>query len=327
MTAMTTTKLNARVCSMRWEAAHILSVELQPADNLTCFPEAEAGAHIDLQLGNGLIRSYSLINPGENHRYVVAVLNDANSRGGSRFVHEKLRVGDVIEIGSPRNHFRLDENAANSVLLAGGIGVTPLLAMFKRLVLLGKTARFIYCGRSRAGAAFIDEIKKIEEMAPTGSVSTEFIFDDEQGGPPDIASLLTGNSATTHFYCCGPTSMLDSFEAATQRLGYTNVHIERFKVALMEEVTSKSGYTVELRRAKKTFEVAPGMSLLAALQSQGVSPALSCQEGLCGTCETKVIAGEVVHRDSILTAAERAANKSMMVCVSSGRCGHLVLDL
>lgn len=321
------TKLNALVCCMRQEAAHVVSVELQPADNLTRFSEVEAGAHIDLHLGNGLVRSYSLMNPGEDHRYVVAILNDAHSRGGSRFVHEQLRVGNVIEIGAPRNHFRLDENAPHSMLLAGGIGITPLLAMFRKLISLEKSVHLVYCGRSRVGAAFLDEIKEIEEKAPPGTASTQFLFDDEQGVPPDIATLLAGNAGDTHFYCCGPTPMLDAFEAATQRLGYANIHTERFKAAPATVAASASGYTVELRRAKKIFKVPPGMSLLAALQSQGVTPELSCREGLCGTCETRVIAGEVEHRDSVLTATERAANKSMMLCVSSGRCDHLVLDL
>lgn len=324
---MPSSNLSARVYNLRYEAHRIISVELRPANGLAGFPVAEAGAHIDLHLGNGLVRSYSLINPGEAHRYLVAVLDDPGSRGGSRFVHEQLRVGQVIEIGAPRNHFRLEESAPGSVLIAGGIGITPLLAMLRRLVALGKPARLVYCGRSRQGAAFLAEIDELARGAVPGQVGVELRFDDEQGGPPDMGALLAGHAADTHFYCCGPTPMIESFEAACAALGYAQVHTERFKAAPVPAPIASAGYTVELRRSGKTFAVAAGASLLDALQAQGAAVPLSCREGLCGTCETRVLAGEVEHRDAILTEAERKTNRSMMVCVSAGRCGLLVLDL
>jgi ferredoxin-NADP reductase len=324
---MSSSHLSAQVYNLRYEAHRIISVELRPANGLECFPMAEAGAHIDLHLGNGLVRSYSLTNPGEQHRYLVAVLDDPGSRGGSRFVHEQLRVGQVIGIGAPRNHFRLEEEAPASVLIAGGIGITPLLAMLRRLVALGKPARLVYCGRSRQGAAFLAEIDALARSAVPGRVSVELRFDDEQGCPPDMGTLLAGHAPGTHFYCCGPTPMIDAFEAACKALGCVHAHTERFKAAPAPEPAASAGYTVELRRSGKSFAVAAGVSLLDALQAQGAAPPLSCREGLCGTCETRVLEGEVEHRDAILTEAERKANRSMMVCVSSGRCGRLVLDL
>lgn len=326
MVTMATTQ-RAIVSCMRREAPNVLSIELRPADESVQFSEVEPGAHIDLHLSRDLIRSYSLVNPGEKERYVVAVLNDAKSRGGSRYVHENLRVGHIIDIGAPRNHFQLYEDAGHSVLLAGGIGITPLLAMFKRLTALKKSVHLIYCGRTRSDAAFLDEIQRIQEAAEVGKSSVTLHFDDEALQAPNLEKLLGGQSSDTHFYCCGPGPMLNAFEAETQKLEYPHAHIERFKAVASDSAALSNAYTVELRRSRKTFDVTAGVPLLDALQSQGVFPELSCREGICGTCETRVISGEVEHRDSILTASERKANKSMMVCVSAGRCGTLVLDL
>ena len=186
---MATSTLQALVFQMRHEAPGIVGVELRPVSAAAAFPAVEAGAHIDLHLGNGLVRSYSLVNPGETHRYVVAVLNDRHSRGGSRFVHEQLRVGQTIAIGAPRNHFRLDEAAPRSVLLAGGIGITPVYAMLRRLAALGREAQLVYCARSRAEAAFLAEIEALAD-ASGGRLSLRCHFDDEQGGPPDLDRLL-----------------------------------------------------------------------------------------------------------------------------------------
>lgn len=323
---MATSTLQALVFQMRHEAPGIVSIELRPVPPAAAFPAVEAGAHIDLHLGNSLVRSYSLVNPGETHRYAVAVLNDRHSRGGSRFVHEQLRVGQTITIGAPRNHFRLDEAAPRSVLLAGGIGITPIYAMLRRLAALGREAQLVYCARSRAEAAFLAEI---EALAGAGGarLSLRCHFDDEQGGPPDLDRLLGGHPAGTHFYCCGPGPMLDAYERACERLGQPNVHLERFAATpAAAPATPASGYTVELRRSGRTVQVAPGVTLLDALIEAGLSPDHSCREGVCGACETRVISGDVDHRDQLLSKQERAANKSMMICVSSCRSGCLVLD-
>lgn len=323
---MATSTLQALVFQMRHEAPGIVSVELRPVPPAAAFPAVEAGAHIDLHLGDGLVRSYSLVNPGETHRYVVAVLNDRHSRGGSRFVHERLRVGQAIAIGAPRNHFRLDEAAPRSVLLAGGIGITPVYAMLRRLAALGREAQLVYCARSRAEAAFLPEIEALAG-ASGARLSLRCHFDDEQGGPPDLDRLLGGHPAGTHFYCCGPGPMLDAYERACERMGQPNVHLERFAAATAAAPdTPASGYTVELRRSGRTVQVAPGVSLLDALIEAGLDPDHSCREGVCGACETRVISGDVDHRDQLLSKQERAANKSMMICVSSCRSGCLVLD-
>lgn len=325
---MSSSTLQALVFNVRYEAPGVVSVELRPLALATAFPSVEAGAHIDLHLGDGLVRSYSLTNPGDTHRYVVAILNDKNSRGGSRFVHERLRVGQTIPIGAPRNHFRLDEAAPRSVLLAGGIGITPVYAMLQRLAALQRPAHLIYCARSRAEAAFLAEIDALVGSGARHGLSAQCHFDDEQGVPPDLVRLLDGHAPDTHFYCCGPGPMLDAYEHACEQLGQTHVHLERFAApasAAAPEVTV-TGYTVELRKSGRTVRVAPGMALLDALIDAGLNPDYSCREGVCGACETKVIAGDVDHRDLLLTTQERTANKSMMICVSGCRSDCLVLD-
>ena len=177
------TTLNAFVHTLKFEAQDILSLELRPMAGET-FPAFEAGSHIDLHLPNGLVRSYSLLNDcNERHRYVVAVLKDKTSRGGSRAVHEQLRIAMPLKISQPRNHFQLEETAAHSVLVAGGIGITPILSMAHRLHQLGHPFEVVYCARSRQSAAFVAEI---EALAP----HVHWHFDDEQGGPPDLQALL-----------------------------------------------------------------------------------------------------------------------------------------
>jgi len=319
--------LTARIHAMCHEAQGVISIELRPAEGAAAFPPFTAGAHIDLHLPNGLVRSYSLLNSQDDgQRYVIGVLHDRNSRGGSRHVHEQLRIGTQLPISAPRNNFALDESARHSVLVAGGIGVTPMLSMLDRLVALSRQVDVIYCARSRREAPFVERVKA---LALDGDVRVTWHFDDERGGPPRLDELLAACPADTHVYCCGPGPMLDAFELACAEHGYANRHIERFSAAsdVADAAMAQEGYRVELRRSGKTLDVPVGASLLDTLLEAGVKHDFSCREGVCGACETKVLAGEVDHRDSILGKAERAANKTMMVCVSGCRKGPLVLDL
>jgi len=237
-----------------------------------------------------------------------------------------LRVGTVLEISAPRNNFRLDDNAARSVFVAGGIGITPILCMLQRLMSLGREAELIYCTRSREDAAFMGTIEAMQALG----LRLHHHADDEAGGPPRLADLLAGHASDTHFYACGPAPMLDAFQAACAAHGHAHVHVERFAAAAVPSATpatAEQGFEVELRRSGRTIAVAPGVSVLDALLEAGVALDHSCREGICGACETRVLAGEVDHRDSILTAQERCANRSMMVCVSRCRAGPLVLDV
>ncbi|RZS86369.1 PDR/VanB family oxidoreductase [Pigmentiphaga kullae] len=312
--------LTVLVHAIRLEAQGIISVEFRSPTGEE-LPAFAAGSHIDLHLPNGLVRSYSLFNsPEERHRYVVGVLNDRNSRGGSRFVHEQLRVGSTIKIAPPRNNFELDESAAKSVLLAGGIGVTPIFCMYNRLRAIGKPVELVYCARTKSEAAFVDEL-----VASGGKVTTR--FDDQAGGPPNLRELLGSQPADTHFYCCGPTPMLDAFEATCKELGYQNVHIERFAAAGEVTAAQEGSYQVELAKSGKTIDVPACMALLDALLEAGIDADYSCREGVCGACETAVLEGTPDHRDSVLTERERESNKTMMVCVSGCKGSKLVLDI
>ena len=322
---MSSPTLNALVHIMRYEADGVVSVEFRPATPEVDFPAFEAGSHIDLHLPNGLVRSYSLCNPSsDRQRYVVGVLNDKKSRGGSRYVHQQLRVGSTLQISHPRNNFKLEEGAGHSVLVAGGIGVTPIWCMLQRLAAIGKPAELIYCARSRKESAFGEAIAA---LAAEKGIALTWHFDEEKGGPPDLAGLLGGKGADSHYYCCGPTPMLDNFEKTCEQLGLANAHIERFAAVHVEAPSATQSYLVECARSGKTVEVPPGKSILDSLIDAGLNPDHSCKEGVCGACETKVLDGEVDHHDGILTKLERASNKTMMICVSGCKRGPLVLDI
>jgi ferredoxin-NADP reductase len=322
---MSSPTLQARVHSLRHEAEGIISVGLRPAPDGVVFPPFSAGSHIDLHLPNGLMRSYSLCNPAtDSGHYVVGVQFDRASRGGSRYVHEQLRVGQVIEISAPRNNFGLHEDAGKTVLVAGGIGITPLWCMVQHLVALGKPVELIYCARSRREAAFLEPI-----AALAGRVAVTWHFDSEQGGPPDLTALLAHRGMDSHYYCCGPAPMLDAFEKACERHAYANWHIERFAAVAMAPSAAASGsFEVVCEKSGKTVQVRAGESILDVLIEAGLNPDHSCKEGVCGACETAVLGfdGGLEHLDSILTRKEHESGKTMMICVSRCTGRRLVLN-
>lgn len=316
-------QLKVWVHTLRHEAQDTLSVEVRPVQGKT-LPAFEAGSHIDLHLPNGMVRSYSLCNDSrERHRYVVAVLKDRASRGGSRCVHEQLRIGTELTISAPRNNFALHEGAEHSVLVAGGIGVTPILCMARRLKALGRSFELLCFARSRQHMAFIEDIEAL-------GAPVHWHFDDERGGPPQLKTLLAQRlpNEQTHHYACGPAVMLDAFEQSCAELGHPHAHIERFAaVEVKAAADARQSYTVELKRSGKTLEVTPDTNLHKMLVAAKVNVPFSCEEGVCGSCETRVLDGVVDHRDSVLSPAERATNKVMMVCVSGCKSERLVLDL
>lgn len=315
----TASRLSVIVRAARLEARHILSLELQQSDG-TPLPAFEPGAHVDLHLTDDLVRSYSLLNASaDGSRYVIAVLNDKNSSGGSRYVHEQLRVGQSLSISRPRNHFPLNEAASKSVLVAGGIGITPILSMHRRLRTLQQPAALLYCARSRGDAAFCEEL--------AANADVQFHFDDERGRPPDLKVFLATQPADSDFYCCGPLAMIEAFEAACGSLGLKNVHVERFAAKGMVEGTQRGWYQVVLAHDGRTLDVPAGAALLDVLEEAGVNVDHACREGICGACETRVIEGVPDHRDSILSDTERASGKIMLVCVSGCTGSRLVLDL
>lgn len=317
--------IQLRVRILRWEAEGIFGIELVPAAPGTLLPMAEAGAHVDLHLGNGQKRSYSLTNPGERQRWCVAVNLDAASRGGSRWVHEALRPGALINADGPRNQFALDEQAAHSVLIAGGIGITPVLAMARRLTALGRAWTLHYAARTRAQMAFVPELRALADQA---GATLDLRCDQEPGAadrPLDLSAIVAGLPLAAHIYACGPAGLLDAFEAATVALPRERVHLERFASA--QAAATDGGFTVVLARSRRQVAVAPGQSVLDALIAAGIDALHSCRQGVCGTCETRVLRGVPDHRDMVLGEAERAAGDRMMICCSGSKTSELELDL
>lgn len=286
-------------------------------------PAFEAGAHIDLVASDTLVRQYSLLNaPSERHRYVVAIALDPASRGGSRHFHESVAEGDSLTISAPRCHFALVEDAPYSVLIAGGIGVTPLWSMAQRLIALGRRFEVHFGARAATSAPLLAELRA--GLAAAGApLHTVFAEQDDRG--LDLAAIVASAPTDAHFYACGPGGMLDAFLAATSAIADERVHYERF--AGTTEAATAGGFDVELARTGGCFTVAPGQTILDTLKQHGINVPHSCAEGICGACEAVVLAGVPDHRDAVLSATERASNRTMMVCCSGALSPRLVLDL
>ncbi len=315
--------MQVRVKRISYEAENINSYELISLTDGD-LPPFTAGSHIDLHLTNGMIRSYSLVNDqGERHRYVIAVNNDAASRGGSKLIHQAMRAGEVITISHPRNNFALQEDASHSVLIAGGIGITPLLSMIRRLEALGRSWELFYAARTRSSAAFLDDLNALR---PDVRSNLHVIFDRE---PParmiDLSSIVKAVHPEAHLYCCGPVPMLEAFEVATADRPAGHVHVEYFKAK--EKPAAEGGFEVMLARAKQTIAIQPGQTILDALLAAGIAANHACTEGVCGTCETRVLDGVPDHRDLFLSKEEQEANKTIMICCSGSKSPTLVLDI
>lgn len=321
--------LCARISAVDPVARGVLRVELRPAEPDVAFDPVQAGAHIDLHLPNGLRRSYSLVNEGERHRYVIAVAHDAHSRGGSAYVHERLRAGDAIAIGKPRNHFALHSDSMHTVLVAGGIGITPLWSMVQRLERDGRPWTLYFCARTRGHAAFLPELEALAATSRSGQLVC--VFDQEPGQAMlDLRDVVQRHGGDTHFYCCGPQPMLRAFEAATSALDARRVHVESFGTAAVSSPADDDAdrpFDVELASSGRHYTVPPGKSILDVLIDAGESVMYSCKEGTCGTCETTVLDGAPLHRDAVLGRAERKAGRVMMICVSRCRGERIKLDL
>jgi ferredoxin-NADP reductase len=315
--------LELRVTAIRYEAAGIHTFELQSTSG-GLLPAFDAGAHIDVNLANGLIRSYSLANsPSERDRYVIGVNRDRASRGGSAYMHDEVRVGDILTVSAPRNNFPLAEDAAHSVLLAGGVGITPLRSMLHRLLALGRSWELIYCARGRQHAAFFDELTALAKQSGN---RVRFNFDGETPEQRlDLPTLLSTLPDHSHFYCCGPLSMLEAFEKATAELPSERIHVEYF--AAREPLATSGLFNVRLARTGRVLRIALGQTILDAVLDAGVRVSYSCMEGICGSCETGVIDGVPDHRDLVLSREQQCANKKMMICCSGSKSPELVLDL
>jgi vanillate O-demethylase ferredoxin subunit len=315
--------LRVRIASKTWEAQDIASFELLPVDGPT-LPAFSAGAHIDVQLADGLTRQYSLCNdPAEVHRYRIAVLREAQSRGGSQAMHA-LQEGDELHIGAPRNHFALVPGARRSLLLAGGIGVTPILCMARHLAATGADFEMHYCSRTRARTAFVDDIG-----ASAFASQVHLHFDDgDVAQKLQLPALLGRQAPATHLYVCGPRGFMDAVLAAARARGWPEDHLHwEFFAADAVKTDQDGSFEVRLARSGRVVVVARHQTVVQALAQAGVEVPTSCEQGVCGTCLTRVIAGEPEHRDMVLTPAEQAANTQFLPCCSRSRTPVLVLDL
>lgn len=309
--------------SITHEATGINSYRLEPA-GAAPLPPFDAGAHVDVHVAPGLVRSYSLSgDPADRSHYRLGIALDAATRGGSRAVHEGWRAGQRLQIGAPRNLFPLSESAPHSVLMAGGIGITPMLSMAHRLTALGRPWTLHLAVRTRAHAAFADELAALSARTPGSALHLH--VDAEQGGPPDLQRWVASRPAGAHVYCCGPRPMLDAFKAATTALPAEQVHWESFSAT--EAAADAGGYALLLARSGRRVEVCSGKTMLDALLDAGVEVPYGCMQGVCGSCQTRVLDGIPDHRDAILDEALRASNTAVIVCCSGSRTPELTLDL
>jgi len=298
-------------------------------DEVSCFelsrpdgplPAFEAGAHIDVHTAVGP-RQYSLCNLHEaNGPYVVGVKREAGGRGGSRWMHDTLQVGSRLVIGAPRNNFRLVPQAAHHCLLAGGIGITPMVAMARELGRRGDAFNLVCFARSRAHAPFFDDLR----AAPWAS-AVRFHFDDAPAQQVDLAAFCARQPGSTHFYVCGPVGFMAAARHATAERPGGQVHEERFSAEPLAHPQGLDSYTVALARSGRSVRVEAGQSLLHALRAAGLDLLTSCEAGVCGSCVTPYLEGQPVHGDAFLSAHER--QNQLALCCAGSLSERLVLDL
>jgi vanillate O-demethylase ferredoxin subunit len=320
--------ITARVARKWLETPDACALELVPADGGR-LPAFAAGAHVDVHLPGGLVRQYSLLNdPAETHRYCIAVLREPASRGGSAAVHEHVAEGQLLTIGAPRNAFALAPVAHRRLLLAGGIGITPLLCMAEQSLREGADFALHYAARSASRMAFRE---RLAEPRWQGRVHLH-PDDGDAAQRLDLEALLRAPAPGLHLYACGPAGLLQAALGTARRLGWqeSNLHWEQFAatpMALSAEPAGDAPFEIELARSGRVLHVPAGMSAAQVLVEAGTGLLTSCEQGVCGTCLTRVLAGTPDHRDAYLTPDERAANDQFLPCRSRARCERLVVDL
>jgi vanillate monooxygenase ferredoxin subunit len=322
MSALST--LTVRVTRKVAEAEDICSFELASADGAP-LPAFSAGSHVDVQLPGGLTRQYSLCNdPAESHRYLIGVLRDPASRGGSQAMHDAVKEGDTLQISPPKNHFALAHEARRHLLLAGGIGVTPILCMAERLARSGGAFEMHYCTRSRGRTAFHDRI-----ASSAFAASVQFHFDDGEAAQKlDLPALLGTPRAGEHVYVCGPKGFMDAVLGTARTAGWpeAQLHYEFFG-ADVAPAAGDGAFEVQLSSSGRVISVAADQTVVKALEAAGIIVPTSCEQGVCGTCLTRVLEGECDHKDLYLTPEEQTANDQFLPCCSRAKSTRLVLDL
>ena len=281
-------------------------------------PPAEPGAHVTVETPSGAMRRYSLVHPSEApETYVIAVKREADSRGGSASMHDDLHEGDEISVERPENEFPLSE-APRHLLIAGGIGVTPIRAMATALLDRGAEFRMIYCARSAGEAAYLDEL--------TAALDDRLTFHEDGGDPARVYDFWDhfAEPRMEHVHCCGPAALMEEVKAISGHWPEGRVHFEDFKP--VEVVRADDGpFRVTIAATGETYAVPADRTILEALRDAGVATKSSCESGTCGTCKSRLVAGEPDHRDMVLMEEEKADR--IMICVSRALTGDLVIDL
>ncbi|MEK8052592.1 PDR/VanB family oxidoreductase [Ideonella sp. DXS22W] len=318
--------IQVRIARKWAEAEGIAGLELVAADG-GALPPFSAGAHIDVHLPGGLTRPYSLCgDPADTTRWQLGVLREPASRGGSAAVHDALAEGQVLTVGLPRNLFALQPGATRSLLLAGGIGITPLLAMAEQLAGEGADFAFHVAARSRARLAFAGRLAQ----APWADRVQLHLDDGPEAQRLDLNALLATPQPGAQVYLCGPQGFIDAALAAARAAGWADaqLQVERFGAASAPAAADGiGGFTLRLARSGRVVPVAADQTAVQALAAAGVTVMTSCEQGVCGTCLTRVLGGVPDHRDQYLTDEERAAHDQFLPCCSRACTPELVLDL
>ena len=323
---MTSTKRQVRVRSITYQGEFINAYEVVDPDG-AALPPFTAGAHIDLHFRDGRIRQYSLCNdPAERHRYVFAVQREEAGRGGSAAIFEKIHVGRILTISDPRNNFSLAKDAEHHLLLAGGIGVTPMMAMVRHLETIGAPYTLHYCTRTPQRTAFRDELA---DLIAAGKV----VLHHDQGDPRrglDVAGLLAEPKPGWHVYYCGPEGFMNAIRAATGAWPKANVHFEYFSTPATSPADAAHGpavgaFQIKIASTGAVYDVPDDKSIVEVLRVHGIEVETSCESGLCGTCKTRYIEGAPEHHDFILDDDEKG--EYVMICSARSLTPLLLLDL
>lgn len=316
--------MNVVISAIRLVADDIISIELVRADG-QLMPIFDAGSHIDIHLPGGIIRQYSIWNhPDETHRYCIGVLKDPASRGGSKAVHEQLRVGQIVQISEPRNLFPLDLTAKRSVLFAGGIGITPILSMAQRLAQSNQDFELHYCARAAEKAAFVRKLKALP-FADRVHFHFDSGADDQKLNAP---AFFSQESQDSHIYVCGPTGFMDFVLGTARQHGWPESHLHKEYFAAAPTSKADDGsFQIQIHSTGQVLQVAADQTVIQVLDAAGICVPVSCEQGICGTCVTKVLDGEPDHRDYFLSPEERAKNDQFTPCCSRAKSACLVLDL
>ena len=302
--------------------SQILGFELIQKDGYA-LPAFTAGSHVDVFLENGLIRQYSLANcSSETHRYLIGVLQDEHSRGGSSFIHANFKVGDTLKISEPRNLFPIQAATQKAKLFAGGIGITPIYAMAHELKAKNIPFELHYFARSSTALAFAEQLQQQFD----GQVF--FHVDDAPESKADMQQILAKPAESHHLYVCGPNGFMDFIIQSAEKNAWhsTQIHKEHF-VVVAQDATDNGEFSIEIKSTGQRIAVAADQTAVQALEDSGFCIPVSCEQGICGTCLTNVLEGEPEHRDMFLTEEEQAMNNQFTPCCSRSKTKVLVLDL